>query len=152
MSDVRTYIFFTILMWITIPSTLSFAHGLPSMCEVDKEVLAQCGPDHTCDVREEISKEIGVCQEPITSYQTCDLRRMNEDCEEGFACRIGELSPHIGACIKDNTPKPNVKDDPPEEDPDESCSSTSGGLFTPMWLVGLLWLGLGRRRKKEQAC
>lgn len=131
------------------PVSLAAAHGLPTMCKASMDAEAQCGPEHTCDVRMDVSSEIGVCQEFDTSFETCDRRKGNEDCQDGYLCLIGEVDPNIGACLIDNSPKPIPQTPTPEPEDDGGCTQT-GSTHVPVgWgvLVCVLGIGLVRRRR-----
>lgn len=139
---------FGIVLGLCGPISFVSAHGLPTMCKAAMDAEAQCGPDHTCDVRMEVSSEIGVCQEFDTTFETCDRRKGNEDCQDGYLCLIGEVDPNIGACLVDNSPKP-MPQTPTTDDEDGGCAQAAPVHRPVGWGVFLCILGLGLLRRRR---
>lgn len=147
-----------IALWSTLSVVVvagtSWAHGIPDLCRPDGDLETQCGAEHDCELTDGVSAEVGVCQSVIegTMYRTCDQRRDDADCPTGQVCRIGEIDPHIGACIEppEETEPEGHADDGHDHghDDDGGCeisadSGSDDGLVT---FIALCLCALGLRR------
>lgn len=147
-------IFILVIMLVTLPAAVASAHSTPDLCRADEDPVEQCGEDHSCDVDESVSADIGVCQGTIenTDFRTCDMRNGDEDCPDGFECLIGELDPDIGACFEaeGDSHDHDGHDHDGHSDDDEGCSTVSVdaslGSVIVFVLLGLIW----RRRIDPQ--
>lgn len=121
-----------------------FAHGTPTLCLAAEDEVEQCGENHICDFREEISTEIGVCQGTIeaTNFRTCDRANGDADCNEGEECKIGEVSTEIGACFEVSEESHDHGDHDHDHDHDDGCA-TGSGIPALLSLLFAVWF---RRR------
>jgi len=116
-----------IIAVLLLPNIL-YAHSTPILCLVEEDIVEQCGANHTCDVREEVSTTIGVCQGTIeqTNFRTCDHLKDDADCDDGEVCRLGELGDHVGACLE--APSGGEPHHHDHDDHDHGNCSTGLGL------------------------
>ena len=78
----------------------ALAHGEAVLCDVQGDIVEQCGEAHDCVTDPEVSEAIGYCKAEAEdiSFTLCDRGAESPTCMMDEVCKIGTIDPNIGVC------------------------------------------------------